>query len=102
MEKHLEDADCVHELQAGFTTDRRAVDNLYILRYCIQQSYKNKKAFDSVDRGKLIECLMKYNIHPKIISVVAKLYTGDRTNLFLNNEFQTEMHITNGIKQGCS
>ena len=113
MEKHLEDADCVHELQAGFTTDRRAVDNLHILRYCIQQSYKNKKAlivtsldfkkaFDSEDRGKLIECLMKYNIHPKIISVVAKLYTGDRTNLFLNNEFQTEMHITNGIKQGCS
>ena len=55
-----------------------------------------------MDRGKLIECLMKYNIYPKIISVVAKLYTGDKTNLFLNNEFQTETYITNGIKQGCS
>ena len=37
-----------------------------------------------------------------MVSVIAKLYTGDKTNVFLNNEFQTEMYITNGIKQGCS
>ena len=55
----------MNELQAGFTKKRRITDNLYILKYCMESSFKKKqtlyvvaigfqKAFDSVDRGKLV------------------------------------------------
>lgn len=60
-----------------------------------------KKAFDSVDRKKMIKALMKQNIHPKIISLIVKIYNEDST-LFQNGEQQTTINITNGIRQGCN
>ncbi len=113
LEKHIKATDSISDLQAGFTQDRRITDNLYILKYCIEESYKMKKelivtsldfrkAFDSVDRQNLITALMAHNIHPKIIHIITKIYTDDHTNILLNGEKQTTIHITNGIRQGCN
>ena len=113
IEEHLENNGITNELQAGFTKNRRITDNLFILRYCIENSFKNKKelyviaidfkkAFDSVDRGKLIETMMKYKIDSKIVDIIASIYTGDSTDLYMNNEMQTEIEITSGIRQGCN
>lgn len=45
---------------------------------------------------------MDYNIHPKIIDLIIKIYTEDSTKLFLNGLKQTEIKIMNGIRQGCN
>ena len=31
------------EVQAGFTKHRRITDNLFILDYCVRESYKSRK-----------------------------------------------------------
>lgn len=50
---------------------------------CIEQSFKTKNELimisvdvKTVDRGKLLDVLIKYNIHPKMISrpTLAKIY----------------------------
>ena len=43
VEEHLEENGLNNELQAGFTKNRRITDNLFILKYCIESSFKNKK-----------------------------------------------------------
>ena len=60
------------------------------------------KAFDSIDRGKMIKTMMDYRIHPKIIESVAKIYEGDNTKMKLNEEMEALMNISSGIKQGCT
>ena len=69
--KHLEVNNKTKELQGGFTSGSRLEDNLFILYYCVQESYKNKlplvlcaidyaKAFDSINRKELINALKYY------------------------------------------
>ena len=69
------------------------------MKHCIEGSYKNKKtliviavdfqkAFDCIDRGKLVETMMRYKINSQIIKIIADIYTGDNTELFNNNEKQ--------------
>ena len=59
-----------------------------------------KKAFDSVDRIKLIETLIEYKINPTVVDLIAKLYSEDRTVLSLGN-WSKEIDVNSGIKQGC-
>ena len=90
--KHIKKIDNGSELQAGFTENRSITDNLYVLKYCISETYKIKKklivtsldygkAFDSVDRASLIKTLMINNIHSKLINIIAQIYTDDETDL---------------------
>ena len=60
-----------------------------------------KKAYDSVDRGKLIEVLIKYKVNPKIIEMIVQLYTADKTTITLGGMKET-IDVTCGIRQGCS
>ena len=60
-----------------------------------------KKAYDSINRGKLIETLVKYKIHPALIDIIAKVYSGDRTTIRMGGK-EVEIRITSGIKQGCT
>lgn len=112
-EAHLKENNQINELQAAYINQRRIADNMLILKYCIEKSYKMKKclvvtsidfskAFDSIKRHKIIETMMKYKIHPKIIDFIARIYTEDKTNMYLNNELMCEINISNGIRQGCN
>merc|ERR1712179_872930 len=60
-----------------------------------------KKAYDSVNRGKLIEVLIKYKVNPKIIDLIVELYAKDETTLNLGKMKET-IEVTCGIRQGCS
>ena len=83
----------VKENQFGFTKGGRTDYNHFILQYLVDRSskirrlyYKNlvviaidfKKAFDSIDRGKLVEALVKFKIHPELIELMVKVYSGDK------------------------
>ena len=113
IENYLKECGIHTDLQAGFTEKRRTTDNLYIMKYCIEETYRQKrqlymisidfqKAFDSVNRRKLVEIMMDYKIHPSIINVIANIYCGDKTSLHLNNKYQTDMEVTCGVRQGCN
>ena len=80
------------ETQAGFTTGSLIEDNLLTLQYCIERCFKLKqpliftcldysKAFYSIRRGKIIEALIPYKIHYKIIEAVANIYRNDYTEV---------------------
>ena len=42
-----------------------------------------KKAYDSINREKLIEVLIKYKINPYIINIIIQMYEGDKTAVHL-------------------
>ena len=76
IEEHLERNGLNNEMQFGFTKNRRTTDSIYILKYIIERSYKDKKmliitsvdfqtAFDSVDRNRLLEALKSTKYTPK-------------------------------------
>ena len=101
------------EVQAGFTKNRCIADNLFVLDYCVKESYKIRKplflisidfakAFDSVKRDKLVNVLKKYRIHPDIIDIIVHIYNGDVTKVHYNNMFQCDINVTSGIRQGCN
>ena len=110
---HLRENNILNNQQAGATPGRRVLDNLFILQYCIEQSFTyNKKlflittdfskAFDSIRRSKLIQVLKQYKIDEYIIDVICAIYTGDNTDLVLNDKKYATINITSGIKQGCN
>ena len=113
MEDHIEESNTTEESQAGYSEGGRIEDNLFILQYCVEESFKSKKelivasidfkkAFDSVKRESLIEALKYYKIHYKIIDSIVDMYTGDKTIIDLGGGLEQEMEITSGIKQGCT
>ena len=90
--------------------------NHFILQYLVERTYEIKrkyynnlivialdfkKAFDSVDRGKLIETLTYYRMNPLLIELVTKIYTGERTKLRLGDK-EAEIKVSSGIRQGCT
>ena len=60
------------------------------------------KAFDSVKRSELIEAMIAYKIHPKVIDAVTNIYQGDETTIRLNDDTAEELEVTSGIRQGCT
>ena len=113
IEEHLRINNEMMEVQAGFTAGGRVEDNLFILNYCVHESYSKKKplfvtavdyakAFDSIKREKLIEVMKMYRIHPDIINSVTAIYGADYTKIKLNNDTEETIKITSGIRQGCT
>ena len=60
-----------------------------------------KKAFDSINRKRLIEVLIRFEINPQIINLIVQMYEGDRTTIQLGN-MSENIEVTGGIRQGCS
>ena len=82
----------VKDNQIGFTRGGRLEYNLFILQYLVEKTfeidsaYHNRlvvialdfrKAYDSIDRGRLLEALVRYKINPGLIDLVARVYSGD-------------------------
>ena len=97
IESHLKMTDKLNDLQTGATSGRRVYENIFILYNCIQKTFINKtelfilsidftKAFDSIDRLMMIKVLKEKQIHPKLINLIAEIYTNDQTTLYLNKE----------------
>ena len=54
-----------------------------------------------MNRGKLIEVLIKYKVNPKIIDLIVQMYEKDETTIYLGKMKET-IEVTCGIRQGCS
>ena len=113
IEEHLKENDEMLEIQAGFTNGGKIEDNLFLLRYCVEDSFHRKKplyvtaidykkAFDSVNRAEMIETLKLYKIDAKIIEATSQIYQGDTTTIRLNDRTEAVIEVTSGIRQGCN
>ena len=89
IEEHLKEKKIKYENQYGFTKKGRPDHCLYILDYVATRTYKRKyrkvkplfyafidfkKAYDSINRERLIEVLIKYKINPHIINLIVQMY----------------------------
>merc|ERR1712121_338 len=115
IEEFLESSGVKFENQFGFTEGGRVEHCMFTLDYIVNMTFEKrgrngkslyfafidfKKAYDSIDRRKLIEVLIGYKINPKIIDLIVQMYKDDYTIIKLGN-MQEKMEITGGIRQGC-
>ena len=83
-----------YENQFGFTEGGRVEHCMFMLDYVTNMTYEKrgrknrslyiafidfKKAYDSIDRKKLIEVLVEYKINPMIIELIVQVYKDDHT-----------------------
>ena len=112
IDQHILETNEQIETQAGFTTGGQIEDNLFVLQYCIEKSYRMKKelivtcidyskAFDSIKRDNTMEALMHYRVHPKIIDTIAKIYQNNFTEIQIG-ELRKNINITSGTRQECT
>ena len=94
VEEHLERNGLIKDNQTGFTEGGRAEYSHFVLQYLVDKAHQRKekliviapdfkKAFDSIDRRKLIEALVEYRINPYIIDLVAKIYSMTKNTLLM-------------------
>merc|ERR1712239_82881 len=115
IEDFLEKKGIKHENQFGFTSGGRVEHCLFTIDYVANMSYHRKrrggrplylafidfkKAYDSIDRKKLIEVLVGYKINPMIIDLIVQMYKDDQTVIKLGSMTQ-KVDVTGGIRQGC-
>merc|ERR1712121_347962 len=115
IEEFLENKGIVFNNQFGFTEGGRVEHCMFILDYIANMSYEKrgrkcrplylafidfKKAYDSIDRRKLIEVLIGYKINPKIIDLIVQMYKEDHTVIKLGS-LAEKVEVTGGIRQGC-
>ena len=112
IDKHILDNNMQMETQAGFTKGSQIEDNLFILQYCIEQNFRRRKplvvtcidyskAYDSIRRETIVETLMHYRVHPKIIDTIVNIYRNDHTDVHFG-DIKKNIKITSGIRQGCT
>jgi hypothetical protein len=58
------------------------------------------QAFDSVNRNKIIECLIKYEVPKKLIKLIGLTHTNSITKVKVGNQFTNEFGIVSEVKQG--
>ena len=116
IEEHLVNSKLVLDNQIGFTEGGRTEYCHFILQYLVEKTFNSnrnyhknlvivaldfKKAFDSIDRRRMVETLVKYKIHPHIINLIANIYSKDETIVRMGDR-EENMKVTAGIKQGCT
>ena len=99
-EEHLIRNNLVLDNQIGFKKGGRIEYNNVMLQFVVEKTSRSgakyhsklivvaldfKKAYDSIDRRKLIEVLIKYKINPYMIDIIAKVYNGDETIVRMGN-----------------
>merc|ERR1711895_56589 len=115
IEEFLKEKGIVYDNQFGFTEGGRVEHCMFMLDYITNMSYEKikkaghtmyfafidfKKAYDSIDRQKLIEVLISFNINPMIIELIVQMYQADSTIIKLG-KMNKKVEVTSGIRQGC-
>ena len=112
MEIHLETWGVRYEEQYGFTEGGRIEQCLYTVNYVTNRTFESKKkkhkylylamidfskAYDSIDRKKMIETMKEYNINIRIIEMIVQMYSQDSTTIKLGG-LEEKIKVTSGIR----
>ena len=99
------------DFQMGFRLNRSTIDNNFMVRQTFEKCHKYNielhnifvdysQAFDSINRNKITECLMKYEVPKKLIKLIGLTLTNTIAKVKIGNQFTNEFRIVSGVKQG--
>ncbi len=106
--------DIISESQAGFREDYSTIDQIFVLDviihkyirkkrgtfYCIFVDFK--KAFDTVDRTKLLYILLNNGLLGKISTVLRSMYIHTKAAVRCTKDSMSEIfNPKTGVRQGC-
>ena len=112
VDRWAEENNLFGEFQGGFRQKRSADDNLFILERLTEMSNARgdqlllafidlEKAYDRVDRKKLLDVLEKRGMSPGLVNLLAEVYSGDRVKFVLKDVETPFIEVTAGVRQGC-
>jgi len=95
----------------GFRPNRSTIENIFIVRQVIEKCHELNielhnifidytRAFDSVFRDKIIECLNKYEIPNKLIKLITRTLQDTKARVKVNQKYTEKFEITTRVKQG--
>ena len=98
------------DFQMGFRANRSTIDNIFMVRQIFEKCYEynielhnifvDYSAFDSVNRNKIIGCLVKYEVPKKLIKLIGLTLTNSIAKVKIGNQFTNEFRIVSRVKQG--
>jgi hypothetical protein len=104
--------DTIDPVQTAFLQQRRISDSVLLLqllpallraesRSCAVVFLDFQKAYDTVDRVFLLECLDALGVGPGCLAWVRRLLQGTRSAALVNGHLSGWVPITAGVRQGC-
>eukprot|EP00745_Piridium_sociabile_P024691 TRINITY_DN39152_c0_g3_i6.p1 TRINITY_DN39152_c0_g3~~TRINITY_DN39152_c0_g3_i6.p1 ORF type:complete len:696 (-),score=54.33 TRINITY_DN39152_c0_g3_i6:199-2037(-) len=109
----LENNNLISECQAGFRKKHSTVDHIFTLNAVIQKCMSKKgrklyvafvdfrKAFDSVQHNKLLECINNQGVRGKFFASLRAMYNSLLSCVRSNHEFSEMFECPTGVRQGC-
>lgn len=102
---------CLGEYQAGFRAGRSTIEQIYILKEILANSYEHnisahilfidfKQAYDSIKRSKLNEILNSFGIDPKLIRLIEMTLERTSCKIMIDGEISDSFPINRGLRQG--
>jgi hypothetical protein len=93
----------------GFCSNRSTIDNIFTIRQIFEKSHEYNidlynifvdyaHAFDSVYRNKLIECLKKFYVPDKLITLIAQTLIQTRASVKIHRDFTEEFIVECRVK----
>ena len=100
------------EEQSGFRKGRGGLENVLVIKEIMERNMKCgeelyltfldiEKAYDTVDRRKLMELLAHLGVEENIVRVLKNLYTDNMVKFTLGNNTTKWMKNNVGVRQGC-
>lgn len=113
LREEIEEKGLLADNQAGFRKGMGTIDNIYVLNYLVnrQVGKKGRKmvvmfvdlkaAFDSVDRGVLIEAMRGRGVREGLIRRVGEIMRETRSKVRVGGEVGEDFWTIRGVRQGC-
>ena len=107
----LSDNNAIGAEQAGFREGYSTIDHVYVLNALIQLFILKRKhvycafidlqkAFDSINRTKLWNKLLSYNINVKVLTIIQNIYKQAKSCVGINSSTSYEFQCNVGLRQG--
>jgi sorting nexin-29 len=97
--------------QCGFRATHSTIDHIFAIRQIQEKAYEYnihlhnlyidfKGAFDSVNRGRMLNDLMILGIPNKLVQLIGVTMAGSKAIVRVDNQYTSAFPITNGVRQG--
>lgn len=101
----------ISEDQAGFTTGKSCLDNIFVIRQIAEKMMAKgkevhmafidlEKAYDSVPINRLWMAMEKFGIPKSLLHFIKRMYVC-KACVKVGNRLSTEFSTTKGLRQGC-
>jgi sorting nexin-29 len=99
------------DYQCGFRANRSTTDHIFTIRQIQDKAYGYnihlynlyidfKQAFDSVNRGRMLNDLTILGIPKKLVQIISVTMAGSKATITVDNQYTPTLPITHGVRQG--